>query len=58
VVRKHLMRAARGWEGALYDYVRGLKDQDPVTVLGAFDRMSDANEAQRQAWSVIESAER
>jgi hypothetical protein len=38
--------------------VRGLIDQNDITVLEAFDRMSAGNEAQRQAWRVIESAER
>jgi hypothetical protein len=58
VVRTHLLHAARGWEGALDDYARGLIDQNYTTVLAAFDRMSEANKAQRQAWSVIERAER
>ena len=58
VVRKHLMRSAVGWERALDDYIRGLNDQDAATVMAAFDRMADANQAQRQAWSVINHAER
>jgi len=58
VIRTHLLHAARGWEGALDDYARGLIDQNYTTVLTAFDRMSEANKAQRQAWSVIEHAER
>jgi hypothetical protein len=58
VVRKHLMRSAVGWERALDDYIRGLNDQDAATVMEAFDRMADANQAQRQAWSVINHAER
>jgi hypothetical protein len=58
VVRTHLLHVARGWEAGLDDYVRGLIDQNDTTVLEAFDRMSAGNEAQRQAWRVIESAER
>jgi hypothetical protein len=58
LVRQYLMHAVRGWDRALDDYVRGLNDQNYTTVLQAFDRMSDANEAQRQAWKVIERAER
>lgn len=58
VVRKHLMRSAVGWERALDDYIRGLNDQDAATVMEAFDRMSDAKQAQREAWSVIHRAER
>jgi hypothetical protein len=57
-VREHLLHVARGWERGLDDYVRGLNDQNYTTVLEAFERMSAANEAQRQAWLVIEHAER
>jgi hypothetical protein len=56
-VRTHLLHVARGWEGALDDYVRGLSDQNYTTVLEAFDRMSAANKAQRQAWRVIDRGE-
>jgi hypothetical protein len=58
LVRKDLMDAARGWDQGLNGYVRGLNDQNYTTVLEAFDRMSAANEAQRQAWLVMEHAER
>jgi hypothetical protein len=58
VVRTHLLHVARGWEAGLDDYVRGLIDQNYTTVLEAFDRMSAGNEAQHQAWRVIERAER
>jgi hypothetical protein len=58
LVRKHLMDAARGWDQGLDSYVRGLNDQNYTTVLEGFDRMSTANEAQRQAWLVMERAER
>jgi hypothetical protein len=58
VVRQDLLHVARGWERGLDDYVRGLNDQNYTVVLEAFDRMSAANEAQREAWSVIEDAQR
>jgi hypothetical protein len=57
-VRENLLHVARGWERALDDYVRGLNDQNYITVLEAFDRMSAANQAQRKAWRVIEDAQR
>jgi hypothetical protein len=57
MVRKRLMRAALGWQAALDDYVKGLNDQNSATVLEAFDRMSAANKAQREAWDIIERAE-
>jgi hypothetical protein len=57
LVRKRLMRAALGWQAALDDYVKGLNDQNSATVLEAFDRMSAANKAQREAWDIIERAE-
>ncbi|MFL6605452.1 MAG: hypothetical protein ACJ8R9_29525 [Steroidobacteraceae bacterium] len=58
VVRENLLHVARGWERALDDYVIGLNEQNYTTVLGAFDRMSAANDAQRKAWSIIEDAQR
>jgi hypothetical protein len=58
VVRTHLLHVARGWDRGLDEYVRGLNDQNDTTVLEAFDWMSAGNEAQRQAWKVIERAER
>jgi hypothetical protein len=58
VVRQDLLHVARGWERGLDDYVRGLNDQNYTVVLEAFDRMSAANEAQREAWGVIEDAQR
>jgi hypothetical protein len=57
-VRTYLLHTARDWDRGLDDYVRGLNDQNYNTVLEAFDWMSAGNEAQRQAWSVIEHAER
>lgn len=55
----HIMeRGLRGWDRGLDEYVRGLNDQNDTTVLEAFDWMSAGNEAQRQAWKVIERAER
>jgi len=57
LVRNQLMQAARGWQGALDEYVRGLRDQSSVTVMDSFDRMSAANQSQRAAWDIIERAE-
>jgi hypothetical protein len=37
--------------------IEGLNDQNYTIVLEAFDRMSAANKAQRQAWRIIERAE-
>jgi hypothetical protein len=58
LVREHLMTAALGWEGALREYVRGLEERNELTVLGALDQMSAANEAQQQARYLIERDER
>jgi hypothetical protein len=58
LVRQYLLHAVRAWDRGLDDYVRGLTDQNYTTVLQAFDRMSDGNHAQIQAWRVIEDAER
>jgi hypothetical protein len=57
-VRKHLMTVALGWDAALREYVRGLEEGNYLTVLGAIDQMSSANEAQRKAWLLIEREER
>lgn len=57
LVRKRLMTAAVGWDGALREYVRGLEAQDELSVLGALEQMSAANEAQRAAQRLIDREE-
>jgi hypothetical protein len=52
-VRRSLMAATLGWDGGLREYVRGLEERNYLTVLGALEQMSAANDAQRQARSLI-----
>jgi hypothetical protein len=53
-VRNRLMAAALGWDGALREYVRGLREGNYLVVLGAADQMSAANGEQQQAWRLID----
>jgi hypothetical protein len=57
-VRRRLMTTTMGWDGALREYVRGLEERDYVTVVGALDQMSAANQAQQQARQLVEREER
>ncbi len=57
-VRARLMAAVLGWEGALHEYVRGLREDNSIAVLGAVDQMSAATDQQRQAWLLIDRAAR
>jgi hypothetical protein len=57
LVRKHLMDAALDWTRGVVDYATGLKDHSYGAVIAALDRMSEANEAQRQAWRVLNRAQ-
>jgi hypothetical protein len=57
VVRKHLIDAALYWTRGVADYATGLKDRSYGAVIAALDRMSEANEAQRQAWRVLNRAQ-
>jgi hypothetical protein len=54
---KQLMRAAASWDRGLQDYAEGLQTGSYTSVLAAFDRMSDGNEARREAWRIMDSAE-
>jgi hypothetical protein len=56
VVRKHLIDVAVNWNEALAQYATGLREQSYVTVLRAFERMSTANQLQRQAFEEIDQA--
>jgi hypothetical protein len=56
-VRQRLIDTVLDWEGGLGDYAAGLRDGSYTTVIAAFDRMSAGNEAQRQAWRILDRAE-
>jgi hypothetical protein len=56
-VRKRMLGAAIGWSRGLEQYATGLQDQNYASVIAAFDRMSDGNEARREAWSILDRAE-
>jgi hypothetical protein len=53
-VRRRLANAAAGWERALHEYVRGLEENNYLTVLGALEQMAAANESEQKAARVIE----
>jgi hypothetical protein len=57
-VRNRLMTAARAWDAGLRQYIAALKDKDYAAVLQAFDRMSAAEAAQREARQIIDEAGR
>lgn len=57
LIRFQLMNAATDWKQALHDYTAGLEGQSYGAVMAAFDRMSNGNEARREAWRLLESAE-
>jgi hypothetical protein len=57
VIRKTLMAAASGWDGGLQDYAAGLQTRSYESVIASFDRMSDGNEARREAWRMLDRAE-
>ena len=57
LVRKRLIGAAIDWDRGLQDYATGLQDGNYESVMGAFDRMSEGNEARREAWRILDRAE-
>jgi hypothetical protein len=57
LVRKRLIGAAIDWDRGLQDYTTGLQDGNYESVMGAFDRMSEGNEARREAWRILDRAE-
>jgi hypothetical protein len=57
LVRKRLMAMANGWSRGLEDYATGLRNRSYDSVMAAFDRMSDGNEARREAWQILDRAE-
>jgi hypothetical protein len=57
LVRKRLMAMTNGWSRGLEDYATGLQNHSYDSVMAAFDRMSDGNEARREAWQILDRAE-
>jgi DNA-binding transcriptional regulator YhcF (GntR family) len=55
-VRARLIQSVRGWDEGLRGYMAGLKQKDYAAVISAFDRMSSAEQAQREAWRLIDEA--
>jgi len=53
MIRKKLMAAAIGWIG-LQDYAAALQTRSYESVIASFDRMSDGNEARREAWRILD----
>ncbi|HWM66045.1 MAG TPA: hypothetical protein VNO35_05625 [Steroidobacteraceae bacterium] len=57
LIRKKLMAAAIGWDRGLQDYAAALQTRSYESVIASFDRMSDGNEARREAWRILDRAE-
>jgi hypothetical protein len=58
LVHARLVTAALAWDRGLEEYAEGLRTNSYGAVMAAFDRMSNGNESRRDAWRMLEHAER